>query len=141
MYPILSYCYDDITNMAMAHHLLGRRIHPDPKHNMPIPFPLLSKQIYNYTRSYKWYVEKNVVKTVISAQLGKRLFSSFVLSTRNWSSTATSILNSSEELACNYFRKMLSTSSKWVLICAYRWCHKRNMIIGKGCFTIPVSIQ
>jgi hypothetical protein len=81
-------------------------------------FPLLNKQIFNYTRSYKWkwYVEKNVVNTVISAQLGKRLFSSFVLSTRNWSSTATSILNGSEELACNYFRKMLSTSSKWISV-------------------------
>jgi hypothetical protein len=49
-----------------------------------------------------------VVKAVKSAQLGKRLFSFFVLSTRYWSSTATSILRLSEELACHYSEKGVS---------------------------------
>jgi len=69
-----------------------------------------------------------VVKAVKSAQLGNRLFSFFVLSTRYWSSTATSILRLSEELACHQ-RKMFQISSKTNII------HYSD----KRCFKFPAK--
>lgn len=95
----------DFTNTT-SHHGKKTTYSPKTSDYSSISPPLQKKMIYTCWTSntwppHKWYVEKNVVKAVKSAQLGKRLFSFFVLSTRYWSSTATSTLRLSEEFACH----------------------------------------
>jgi len=69
------------------------------------------------------------VKAVKSAQLGKRLFSFFVLSTRYWSSTATSILRLPEELTCDHSEKDVSNFQR----------NKYYSLFREICFKFPAK--